>query len=621
MTSNRHRTIAVLAASLSLVWVAVPEAQVDSENVSPPLPDWLETWLLFENVGGNSVEFGTLDVPPIPPDFFGPGSDPFVGLVPFRGIPLDPGITGTASVEVVRAADPVLPEDPPGAMATVPIELVQLELRSVEPIIVTYGGGGPQLWDLDILLSEVTPPPGTLTATKTHPNGGTFDAEFNVQPLFRFIRLDDPDDQRIIDTGELALPPVHLAITGADFVHELGPGFTDLILTEFSQWHPGITEPVPGDVNSQVASPFTAISDGGGVEHTICPAVVKLGRCELVTNEIPNSQTECDISEDGTTYFVEFRMDARFRANCSCCEYRQRIKGEFKINGETYEHLLGPGEKLEKDTFHEDCKRTPHPAENSCYGHRSDPANGVGCTDDAYVDPNNRAIGCNYFGIDQPRLFNWPVGTVFSFNLDFEGKIIDTCNGTTLRLATWNATCSGTFFGPEPDPLFESLIDTTINGRDAILGVYLYPGDVLTVHGSIVNDTGEVPIDSSDVNIEVDGLTAIRTPAAGSLPQTVLRGAVAQAGYRFDYPPSPPTTVSVTFTFGPESQKFDVDLPQLCVGDVNGDGVVNVLDLLDLLGCFRQPAVPPCDTADLNGDGVVNVPDLIQVIFNFGPCP
>ena len=66
MTSNQHRTIAVLAASLSLVWVAVPAAQVDSENVSPPLPDWLETWLLFEGVGGNSVEFGTLDVPPIP---------------------------------------------------------------------------------------------------------------------------------------------------------------------------------------------------------------------------------------------------------------------------------------------------------------------------------------------------------------------------------------------------------------------------------------------------------------------------------------------------------------------------------------------------------------------------
>ena len=52
--------------------------------------------------------------------------------------------------------------------------------------------------------------------------------------------------------------------------------------------------------------------------------------------------------------------------------------------------------------------------------------------------------------------------------------------------------------------------------------------------------------------------------------------------------------------------------------DVNGDGVVNVLDLIELLLCFGQPANPPCDAADINGDGSVNVLDLIELLLAFG---
>ena len=56
-----------------------------------------------------------------------------------------------------------------------------------------------------------------------------------------------------------------------------------------------------------------------------------------------------------------------------------------------------------------------------------------------------------------------------------------------------------------------------------------------------------------------------------------------------------------------------------CPTDVNGDGVTNVLDLIDLLLCFGQPATPPCDTGqDVNGDGSVNVLDLIDLLLEFG---
>jgi hypothetical protein len=49
-------------------------------------------------------------------------------------------------------------------------------------------------------------------------------------------------------------------------------------------------------------------------------------------------------------------------------------------------------------------------------------------------------------------------------------------------------------------------------------------------------------------------------------------------------------------------------------GDITGDGVVNVDDLLTLITAWG-PCVPPASCpADLNGDGIVNVDDLLMVI-------
>ena len=56
--------------------------------------------------------------------------------------------------------------------------------------------------------------------------------------------------------------------------------------------------------------------------------------------------------------------------------------------------------------------------------------------------------------------------------------------------------------------------------------------------------------------------------------------------------------------------------------DVNADNAVNVLDLVDLLLCFGQPAIPDCVGEDINGDGSVNVLDLVELLLAFGTvCP
>lgn len=54
-------------------------------------------------------------------------------------------------------------------------------------------------------------------------------------------------------------------------------------------------------------------------------------------------------------------------------------------------------------------------------------------------------------------------------------------------------------------------------------------------------------------------------------------------------------------------------------GDVNVDGAVNVLDLLEVLAAWGEcPAAPDACPPDLNGDNLVNVSDMLIVLANWG---
>jgi Ca2+-binding EF-hand superfamily protein len=50
--------------------------------------------------------------------------------------------------------------------------------------------------------------------------------------------------------------------------------------------------------------------------------------------------------------------------------------------------------------------------------------------------------------------------------------------------------------------------------------------------------------------------------------------------------------------------------------DINGDGFVNVSDLLTVIDQWGLTNSP----ADVNEDGIVDVSDLLMVISNWGPC-
>ena len=54
-----------------------------------------------------------------------------------------------------------------------------------------------------------------------------------------------------------------------------------------------------------------------------------------------------------------------------------------------------------------------------------------------------------------------------------------------------------------------------------------------------------------------------------------------------------------------------------CTGDINGDGMVGINDLLEVVGYWGAADTP----ADVNGDGIVDVGDLLAVVEAWGACP
>ena len=160
-----------------------------------------EMWLTTLNNGPDLLsawDFGMNGRPPIPADFFAPGSDPWTGSIECIGIPLDPdGPSGQADSIVTH--EPVVwvpnpdkgpPEIP--AQSTFLASLTALTEESTEPILVTYNGGQtPEQWSVTAILAVDHPGGGDITITSIAPdgNGGMCDIQIAVKVDFFFEAL------------------------------------------------------------------------------------------------------------------------------------------------------------------------------------------------------------------------------------------------------------------------------------------------------------------------------------------------------------------------------------------------------------------------------------------------
>jgi len=177
--------------------------------------------------------------------------------------------------------------------------------------------------------------------------------------------------------------------------------------------------------------------------------------CVVAASTIPANQTACTKvavgagTKVGQTFDLNatFRNDAKTGATCSCCEYRQFIRGGFSYNGRPVVLQLpnrGGGAPLTlaprpNGAYHEDGLVSPKGTDNAHYGHRDE---GSADAADMYT-PAPRATGCTYAGNDFPGLTAGG-GKAYVVGLDFRGQIIDVCNANKVIVTRdWSVDCSG----------------------------------------------------------------------------------------------------------------------------------------------------------------------------------
>jgi hypothetical protein len=232
--------IGLLVAILVFVVGGSGLARADPETVTAG-HDLLET-----DSSDTHIDFSAN---PLPPDFFGPGSDPFTGTVYLEGDPFDSfgGYNGLSPTDTIierqeDAGDAGFPE-------TIDIEIVALELKSVEPITVTYDERPPEEWDVTVSVPEgdANQETGSMTIRHEGADGGTFDIDaLPVRPLLTFTLVGDtvvrgpiywPDpptspyfvfetyDEAWCHTANpLADPPSHLVIEKSGLTSNFFPG-------------------------------------------------------------------------------------------------------------------------------------------------------------------------------------------------------------------------------------------------------------------------------------------------------------------------------------------------------------------------------------------------------------
>jgi hypothetical protein len=181
----------------------------------------------------------------------------------------------------------------------------------------------------------------------------------------------------------------------------------------------------------------TAISHGLPMlvtKHVATATLQGLNAC-VTREDIPENRGGIVNSGGHVSEYFEMNIDWEqpipTTCVCSCGEYRQYIKGYFKVNGVKLKKPLWGGADLEESVYHEDGDGA-----GTRYGHRSD----ADSTGDVFTSP--RATSCSYRGWDRPGV-RGPAGTDVDFSLTFKGQTFDACNNTHGKINEWTVSFTG----------------------------------------------------------------------------------------------------------------------------------------------------------------------------------
>jgi GEVED domain-containing protein len=244
------------------------ESTIPPDHMAAQGPDH---WITVGNYETRFTIGPTGDYPTLPAGFFGPGSDPFEGQICLEGNPF-PSDLGDFDTIVQRTEDAEF-FDPLPDNAIVPIEIVQLNLRSIAPIEVTYSGI-PSFFDVFVELNVSFPlPEGSMDIGLLDPMGGTYNGEFPVIPRFIFNEVggtgnfQTPDELIVFPFQNVSPPSLwNFPLVGEEF----DPlGFLELVAPGGSRW---LLEPVLRRQNgayAHIAADNELIEGGGdGYEST-----------------------------------------------------------------------------------------------------------------------------------------------------------------------------------------------------------------------------------------------------------------------------------------------------------------------------------------------------------------
>ena len=250
---------------------------------------------------GSYLQLGVTDSPPIPAGFFGAGSQAFSGTICWQGAPLggsfglaDTVIQRTGALTFAGAGCPCSGT----CTATVPIEIVGLNLISIDPITVSFGGP-TSTYSVRANLSTAPQIPGSMTVVHECLEGGTFSSNFQVIAKLTFTKISGASglSSVVMDPAPASPPnPNFTVAAGVGRWSHTGAGFN---VVPGSTFYPGI-DWLPCDCNA--GTPETAAkvltqeqalwaAHGVQVENTDKPHLK--GACDLPGT----ADCYCNISE------------------------------------------------------------------------------------------------------------------------------------------------------------------------------------------------------------------------------------------------------------------------------------------------------------------------------------